>query len=205
MANSTEKDENKQAPAGSAEELESAGANSQNPQCECAQECECKREISEIDSLKAELENAKAEAAKNYDSYLRAAANLDTFRRRVQRDMDDLRKFAVQPLVEELLPSIDNLELALSHARQNAEFKDMVSGIEMVLAQIKKVFGNFGIAEISPLGEDFDPNFHECVAQQPSAEYAENKVMSIMRAGYTLNGRLIRPASVIVSSGAKKD
>ena len=204
MANPTEKNENKQASDAAAEGQNCAGAESK-PQAECAGECESKKEISEIDSLKAELEKSKAEAAKNYDSYLRAAANLDTFRRRVQRDMDDLRKFAVQPLVEELLPSIDNLELALSHARQNAEFKDMVSGIEMVVAQIKKVFGNFGVEEIVPLGKDFDPNFHECVAQQPSGEYAENKVMSIMRAGYTLNGRLIRPASVIVSSGAKKD
>ncbi|MBR6389128.1 MAG: nucleotide exchange factor GrpE [Opitutales bacterium] len=205
MADFTQNSENnKKNPEAPAEEKQ-AESPAQNTQEKCGEKCECKKEISELDALKDELEKAKAEAAKNYDSYLRAAANLDTFRRRVQRDMDDLRKFAIQPFVEELLPSIDNLELALSHARGNSDFKNMVSGIEMVLSQIKKVFETFGIAEIRPIGEDFDPNFHECVAQQPSEKYAENKVSEIMRTGYTLNGRLIRPASVVVSSGAKKE
>lgn len=174
--------------------------SAQNPggECGCSQP-------SEIEALKAALAKAQEEARKNYDSFLRSAADLDTFRRRIQRDMEDMRKFSIQPFVEELLPSIDNLELGLNHAKKDKNFKELVVGIEMVLGQIKKVFSNFGIVEISPLGGDFDPNFHECVAHEPSDKYAENKVSSIMRAGYTLNGRLIRPASVVVSCGSKKE
>ncbi|MBO6102880.1 MAG: nucleotide exchange factor GrpE [Opitutales bacterium] len=187
--------------------------------CRCAEgeephECHCKDgeepcgrrcEEDKVEELQKALAAAQEEAKKNYDSYLRTAANLDTFRRRVQRDMEDIRKFAMQPLLEELLPAIDNLELGIMHAKKNGGAKDLVSGIEMVLSQIKKVFASFGVEEIKPLGEDFDPNFHECVSHEESAEYAENKVSKIMRTGYKLNGRLVRPASVVVSKGAKKE
>lgn len=167
--------------------------------------CDCHEESPEIENLKAELEKAREEAKKSHDNFLRSLADLDTFRRRVQRDMEDIRKFSVQPIVEELIPAIDNLELGLDHAKKGANVSELVVGIEMVLTQIKKVFENFGVVEISPLGLDFDPNFHDSVAFVPSNEFAENKVSSIMRKGYTLNGRLVRPASVVVSSGAKKE
>lgn len=166
-------------------------------------ECHCKQ--NQLEELQNALLASQEEAKKNYDSYLRTAANLDTFRRRVQRDMEDLRKFAIQPLVEELLPAIDNLELGLEHAKKDENVKDLTVGIEMVLVQIKKVFASFGIEEIKPLGEDFDPNFHECVSSIESSEFAENKVAKIMRTGYKLNGRLVRPASVVVSKGEKKE
>lgn len=209
MANHTENMENNQNnPAEQeAEQCGCACGHSEKSECKChsEEECKCNKNISEIDELKAELEKAKEESAKNYDNYLRAVANLDTYRRRVLRDMEEIRKFAIQPFVEELLSSVDNLELAIEHARKNKDFKDMITGIEMVLGQIKKVFGNFGVEEIRPLGEEFDPNFHECVAHSPSDEYPENKVSTIMRTGYKLNGRLIRPASVVVSSGANKE
>ena len=119
--------------------------------------------------------------------------------------MEDLRKFAIQPLVEELLPAIDNLELGLEHAKKGEEAKDLIAGIEMVVSQIKKVFASFGVEEIKPLGEDFDPNFHECVSYEESTEYPEDKVSKIIRTGYKLNGRLVRPATVVVSKGAKKE
>lgn len=212
MANKTENMENNQNNPAEQEEKQCGCAchkseHSEKSECACHSdgECECKKDISEIEELKAELEKAKAESAKNYDNYLRSVANLDTYRRRVLRDMEEIRKFAIQPFVEELLTSVDNLELAIEHARKNEDFKDMIAGIEMVLGQIKKVFNDFGIEEIRPLGEDFDPNFHECVAHSPSSDYPENKVSSIMRTGYKLNGRLIRPASVVVSSGADKE
>ena len=176
-------------------------------ECACCKgegehECACG---SETDILKAELALAQEEAKGNHENFLRALADLDTFRRRVQRDMEDMRKFSIQPLVEELIPAIDNFELGLAHAKTGENGKDLVVGIEMVLMQIKKAFENFGVAEISPLGEDFDPNLHDSVEHCPSDEYPENKVSAIKRKGYTLNGRLVRPAAVVVSSGSKQE
>lgn len=214
MAKNTENMENNQNNPAENEAGQCGCGHSEKAEHECKcrsegesaeRECKCEKNISEIEELKAELEKAKEESAKNYDNYLRSAANFDTYRRRVLRDMEEIRKFAIQPFVEELLTSVDNLELAVDHARKNKDFKDMIAGIEMVLGQIKKVFSNFGVEEIRPLGEEFDPNFHECVSHSPSGEYPENKVSSVMRTGYKLNGRLIRPASVVVSSGAKKE
>ena len=82
--------------------------------------------------------------------------------------------------------------------------KDIAMGVQMVSSQIKKVLSNFGVEEISPLGKDFDPNTAEAVDRQPSDDVAENKVLKVVRTGYTLNGRLLRPASVVVSSGKAK-
>lgn len=203
MGNNEENLENKQCSCHS-EGSKCDCHNSENPQKQCSCDSSSKdvekAEASEIETLQAELAKAKDEAKKNYDSFLRSVADLDTFRRRMQRDMEEIRKFSIQPLVEELLPVIDNLELGLNHAKKSGDVKELVVGIEMVLTQIKRVFANFGIEEINPLGKDFDPKFHECVKHEPSKGVDENKVASVMRTGYVLNGRLIRPASVIVSS-----
>lgn len=204
MAN---KDENLENSGGLRESAEGQCAckdgEKQSGPCPCSDKAEGEAqqaESAELEALQAELSKAKDEAKNNYDSYLRSLADLDTFRRRMQRDMEEIRKFAIQPLVEELLPVIDNLELGLNHAKKNGDVKELVVGIEMVLTQIKKVFANFGIEQINPLGKDFDPKFHECVKHEPSKGVEENKVASVMRVGYLLNGRLIRPASVVVSS-----
>lgn len=161
----------------------------------------CACETSELETLKAQLAQAQADAKKNHDNFLRSLADLDTFRRRVQRDMEDLRKFAIQPLVEELIPALDNLELGLDHAKKDEKSSELAVGIEMVQTQIKKALQNFAVLEVCPIGQDFDPNLHECVAHTPSEEVEENKVLSLVRKGYTLNGRLVRPATVVVSSG----
>lgn len=203
MANKDENLKNKDCqPDSTACECKGACKEPEGESCKCKSDAveEVKEELSELEALQAELSKAKEEAKNNYDSYLRSLADLDTFRRRMQRDMEEIRKFAIQPLVEELLPVIDNLELGLNHAKKSGDVKELVVGIEMVLTQIKKVFANFGIEEINPLGKEFDPKFHECVKHEPSKGVDENKIASVMRTGYILNGRLIRPASVIVSS-----
>ena len=190
--------------ANNEENLKNKDSEPDSSACECkgsckeneGEPCKCKPDAAEgvrEEALQAELSKARDEAKKNYDSFLRSAADLDTFRRRMQRDMEEIRKFAIQPFVEELLPVIDNLELGLVHAKKSGDVKELVVGIEMV-------FANFGIEEINPLGKDFDPKFHECVKHEPSKGVDENKIASVMRVGYVLNGRLIRPASVIVSS-----
>ena len=128
-------------------------------------------------------------------------ADLDTYRRKVQREKQELAQFAVQPLVEELIPSVDHLEMAIAAARASADSKNLLQGVEMVCSQIKKVLSNFGVEEITGEGGDFDPNVHECVAHNPSDSVPENKIIKVMRSGYKIHGRLVRPASVVVSSG----
>jgi len=156
-----------------------------------------------MDSSDSRLEEALEEAAKNKDLYLRTVADLDTYRRKVQREKEELAKFAMSPLIEELLPSLDHLGMAVASAKSNNEAPALTTGVEMVLTQIKKVFSDIGVAEISAEGNEFDPKLEECVAHEASDTVAENCVIRVMRSGYTYNGRLLRPASVVVSSGKK--
>lgn len=151
-----------------------------------------------------ELDKIREEAAKNKDLYLRAVADLDTYRRKVQREKSELAKFALQPLIEELLPSIDHLDMAIEAAKNSDDSKNILTGVEMVSSQIKKVFANFGVEEIKAEGKNFDPNTSECVSHEPSENVPENGVIKVVRRGYMFNGRLLRPAAVVVSSGAKE-
>lgn len=148
---------------------------------------------------------AKKEAAANYDRYMRAVADLENFRKRTLREKDELRQFATSGLMEDVIPVIDNLSLGLAAAKQQTEVKGIVDGVTLVLEQFKTTLGRHGLKEVNPGGQRFDPNFHECISHQPSAEVAEEHVMQVVRPGYTLNGRLLRPASVIVSSGPAKE
>jgi molecular chaperone GrpE len=148
-----------------------------------------------------QLAAARKEAAANYDRYTRAVADLENFRKRTVREKDELRQFAASALLEEVIPILDNLGLGLAAARIQPDVKSIVGGMGLVLEQFKTALGRHGLKEINPAGQKFDPNFHECISHQPSADVAEEHVMQVVRAGYALNGRLLRPASVIVSSG----
>ncbi len=165
---------------------------------------QAKNEENKLEDLLKQLSQAQSLAEKNKDLYLRAVADLDTYRRKVQREKSELAKFAQQPIIEELLPSLDHLEMAIAAAANVPEGKNIAMGVEMVSSQIKKVFANFGVEEISPLGKDFDPNTAEAMSHQPSDTVEENKVLKVVRTGYSMNGRLLRPASVVVSSGKAK-
>ncbi len=149
------------------------------------------------------LAAAKKEAADNYDRFLRVTADLENFRRRTVREKDELRLFASARVLEDLLPVLDNLGLGLAATRQpNADLKTLSGGIEMVLQQLKSLLANHGLKELSPLGQRFDPHQHEALSHQASDEVEAEHVLTVVRPGYVLNGRLLRPASVVVSSGA---
>ena len=148
---------------------------------------------------------AKAEAAVNLDKFLRTAADLENFRRRTVREKDELRALATARIVEDILPALDNLALGLAAAKQpKADLKSLVGGIDMVLAQLRSALGNHGLKEINPAGQMFDPHQHESISHQPSADVKEEHVLTVVRTGYSLNGRLLRPASVVLSSGPEK-
>ena len=151
--------------------------------------------------LEEQLAAARQEAAANYDRYARSVADLENFRKRVLREKEELRQFAVSGLMEDVIPILDNLGLGLAAAKQETDVKAIVGGITMTLEQFKGALGRHGLKEVNPVGQRFDPNFHECISHQPSHEVAEEHVMQVVRQGYVLNGRLLRPASVIVSSG----
>lgn len=152
--------------------------------------------------LSEQLAAAKKEAADNYDRYVRSVADLDNHRRRTVREKDELRQFAASRVLEDLLPVIDNLGLGLAAAKApNADLKTLVGGISMVAEQLKSSLASHGLKEVNPAGQPFDPNLHEAISQQPSADIAEGSVVTVVRTGFTLNGRLLRPASVIVSTG----
>ena len=156
--------------------------------------------------LAAQLQLAKAEAAANHDKFLRVAADLENFRRRTVREKDDLRTTATGRVLEDIFPVIDTLALALAAAKQpKADAKSIVGGVDMVLAQLKTALANHGLKEISPAGLAFDPHQHEAISHQPSKDVKEEHVLSVVRTGYALNGRLLRPASVIISSGPAKE
>jgi molecular chaperone GrpE len=152
------------------------------------------------------LTAAKREAAANYDRYLRAVADLENFRRRATREKDELRQFATVNLLQGILPVLDNLQLALEAARQQTDAATIANGVAIVLEQFKSVLGHHGLKEVNPVGQKFDPHRHESISHQPSREVPEEHVLKVVRTGYTLHGRLLRPASVVVSSGpAKKE
>jgi len=150
------------------------------------------------------LAAAKKEAAANYDRYARAMADLENFRKRTVREKDELRQFAAAGVMEDTIPVLDNLALGLAAAKQQTDVKSIVDGVSLVLEQLKSVLTRHGLKEINPVGAAFDPNLHDCISHQPSAEIPEEKVSQVVRLGYTLNGRLLRPASVVVSSGPGK-
>lgn len=148
------------------------------------------------------LAAARKEAAENRDRYLRAAADLENFRRRTVREKEELRQFASSRLLEDLLPALDNLALGLASAKQpKADLKALAGGVELVQQQLKGALASHGLKEINPLGEPFDPHQHEAISHEPSADIAPERVLKVVRTGYVLNGRLLRPASVVVSSG----
>jgi len=151
-----------------------------------------------------QLAAAKKEAAGNYDRYVRAIADLENFRRRVAREKEELRQFASASLLLNLLPVLDNLQLGVAAARQQTDTKTIVDGVAMVLEQLKGVLSSQGLKEINPVGQEFDPHQHESISHQPSPEVPEAHVLHVVRIGYSLNGRLLRPASVVVSSGPGK-
>lgn len=149
----------------------------------------------EVDPLAA----AQLEAAKNWDLYLRERAELENFRKRTQRDKEEFRIFTRKELLLEVLPVLDNLERAVSHAGQNGEGQGLVEGVTMTLAQFRKVVEDFGARPMVAVGSPFDPNLHQAMGQLETGEQPPGTVVSEYQTGYLLHDRLLRPALVVVA------
>jgi molecular chaperone GrpE len=170
------------------------------------------------DTTDASAENAEAKAAdQTEDSLLtqlqgdlerfrdlamRTQADFENFRKRAAREKDDAIKYANASFLERLIPILDNFELGLNAARASATDSPILSGMDMVAKQLSDFLTSSGVEPVNGEGQHFDPNLHEAVAQEESAEVPEGVVLRQLRRGYKLRDRLLRPATVIVSKGA---
>jgi len=150
----------------------------------------------DIGELQAALAAAEARAAESKDLYLRALAEVENVRKRASRDVEQAHRYGVERFANELIGVKDSLELGLASA---ASLESLRSGTEATLRLLAKAFENAGLVEIVPEGETFNPEWHEAMAAQPSADRPPNTVLQVVQKGYQLRGRLLRPARVIVT------
>ncbi|MBL6828425.1 MAG: nucleotide exchange factor GrpE [Puniceicoccaceae bacterium] len=185
---------------------EDISGESNEPTVEAVEETQAQEASAETNEpILTDLEKVQAEAADMKSRYLRSVADMENYRKRIAREKQDIIRSAAANVVESLLPVLDNMKLGLQAAENHPEAKDVTVGFKMVDEQLKKSLSEQGLEELVPHGEVFDPNIHECIAQQTSDEIKEDHVIQTVRAGYRLNDRLIRAANVIVSSGPTKE
>jgi len=148
-----------------------------------------------------ELKTRAAKADENWDRLLRTTADFDNFKKRAAREKIESAQYACFSLMQKLLPVLDNFEMAQSAAAtaEGAKLASLLSGVQMVQQQLKSALTESGLEEIDAAGKPFDPNFHEAVSQQDSADVPEGNVLQQLRKGYKLKDRLLRPATVIVA------
>jgi molecular chaperone GrpE len=147
-----------------------------------------------------ELENLKKERDSLYDSLLRRQAEFDNYRKRIDREKSEFAQFASSELMKEILNCLDSFDLAIRNAKAEGEGGEMtLRGFELIYKQLQDTLARFGLKPIEAKGKKFDPNFHQAVSTQATKEVEENTVVEEMRRGYTLNGRLLRPAMVSVA------
>lgn len=161
--------------------------------------------LSEVDELKKQLELARQEAAEAKDQALRVQAESQNVRRRAERDVESAHKYALEKFCAELLPVVDNLERAQDAAdKDNEVVKPLYEGVELTHKSFLDVLKKFNVEQLDPVGEPFDPQLHEAMAMIESPDVEPNTVINVMQKGFTLNGRLIRAAMVVVSKPAAK-
>ena len=165
---------------------------------------EAPAEIS-IEALQQQLEEAQQQAAANLDKAIRTMAEMDNLKKRVQKDLEDERKYGLAKFAKELLSVMDSLELGIQAAAGDSpELVKLREGSELTMKQFETVFAKFNIETIDPTGQPFNPELHQAMVMQPSSTVAPNHVITVFQKGYVLNGRLLRPAMVVVAKAEDK-
>jgi molecular chaperone GrpE len=154
-------------------------------------------QLVEMEKLQQALAQAEEQAKSHWDQYLRALAELDNVRKRAQRDIESANRYGLEKFAAELIPVKDSLELALQN--RQADPRSLLEGSEATLRLLGKALEKLGISELDPLGERFDPARHEAMMAQESRTAEPNSVLQVVQRGYELNGRVLRPARVIVA------
>jgi len=152
----------------------------------------------QVDDLEAEVAEAKAHV-------LRAQAELENFRKRIRREQEIEQKYAALPLIGDLLPIVDNLQRAIAAGTGNESAAGVIEGVTMVANQLTATLQKHHCQPIDPVGEAFDPNLHEAIAQHPSADHEPGTVAHVAQIGYRLHDRVIRPAQVVVTSAPAEE
>lgn len=159
--------------------------------------------IEENEALKAKLADLEASSKSKIDSLVRAVAETENQKKRIEADVERERKYGNEKILKALIPVVDSLELALIHSNaEDPAVKPVYEGVQNTVTLLLKELGNFGVKAVDPLNQEFDPNLHQAISMAPSAEVPANHVLNVMQKGYTLNERVVRPAMVIVSTGA---
>lgn len=173
----------------------------ETPEMESAvlEECDPESLIRQV----AEKDRENQELKEKNDQLLRHVADIENFKKRLEKERTDLREFANESLMKDLLPVVDNLELALEHGRQQEAGSALLEGVENVLKGFMQVMTKFGVTPIQALGEKFDPAFHNAVMQREDAEAADQTVIQELQKGYLLKNRLLRPAMVVVARNSR--
>ncbi len=163
-------------------------------------------ETDRVKTLDVQLEEAKQEIVQAHDQLLRLSAEFENYKKRMNRQMDDFRKYANETLLKDLLSVVDNLERALNTSGENSSENSgesihacVTEGVEMTLNEILKILSRFNVTPIVALGKSFDPVFHEAVMQEESEEQPANTVLNEFQKGYLIHDRLLRPSMVVVS------
>lgn len=156
----------------------------------------------ELEALKAQIEKLEQEANEAKEQALRTAAEMQNLRRRTERDVENAHKYGQEKLINGLLPMLDNLDRALTSG-ENADgedtLKSLIEGVELTRKSALDALQKFSVEILDPVGEPFDPEFHEAMTMVPSPTAEPNSVIDVLQKGYTLNGRLLRAAMVVVA------
>lgn len=161
----------------------------------------------DMEQLKEELEKVRQEAADEHERLLRLSAEFENYKKRIDRQSDEFKKYANESLIKELLTVVDNLERAIYSTEGDKSVNSdscVVEGVEMTLNEILKILKKFNVTPIEARGKPFDPVYHEAMMQEASDEYPENTVINELQKGYMIHDRLLRPAMVVVSKSKSK-
>ncbi len=203
--NNAVSEEKQKAQASSAEGRKKSAAGAENADTQPQDTAMDKDTQHAVEQLQRELEESKNKADENWNEYLRACAELENTKRRMQRDIENAHKYAVEKFILELLPVKDSLEMGLDASKdQNGSIEKLIEGTELTLKMFNDAVTKFGVEVVDPLDQPFNPEFHQAMSMQDSHLKPPNTVLAVMQKGYTLNGRLIRPAMVVVSKGSAK-
>ena len=163
---------------------------------------ETKDSQEEMTLMQSELDEAKSQTQSAIDKMLRLAAEFDNYKKRNAKEYENIRKYAAENIIKELIPIVDNFERAIESATESKDFNSFIEGVKLILNQMLNLLDKEGVTRIKAVGEVFDPNVHEAVMHIASDEYPENVVTQELQKGYILRDRVVRPAMVSVSKGS---
>ncbi len=170
------------------------------PNNELGEETAEKKLSDPIKKMEARIEELEKEVEANYDRFIRVTADFENYKKRVAREISDLRKFANENILKDMLSVVDNLERAIeSGLKQDIEKQTLLEGVEITLKDLFRMFEKYGVKDFKSEGQPFDPVFHQAMMQEQTNDYPDNTVLNELQKGYTIHERLLRPAMVVVA------